>query len=138
MTAPADLRRRWFRFSLRTLLVMVAIFGTSLGWLAVQVKWIRDRHRVFQLASGVSETELVGFEGNSAPWSIRLFGEPGFSEVWVMVDDEEHPTERDQAIKRNAEVQFPEADIRYSAERFLASPKFQPPTGRMHGGGGFF
>ena len=33
-------RRRWFRFSLRTLFVLLTLFGI---WLGIQVKWVRDR-----------------------------------------------------------------------------------------------
>lgn len=35
--------RRWFHFSLRTFFVLVALFGFALGWLDIQVKWLRDR-----------------------------------------------------------------------------------------------
>ena len=35
---------RRFQFSLRTFLVLLTFLGVALGWLGVQVKWIRDRH----------------------------------------------------------------------------------------------
>ena len=45
MTTP---RRRWFRFafSLRTLFVVVTIFGVWLGWLVWQMQIVRDRRLV--------------------------------------------------------------------------------------------
>ena len=46
MNSPSPLRRRLFRFSLKTLFVLVTVLGVFLGWLAVQVKWIRDRHQL--------------------------------------------------------------------------------------------
>jgi len=41
--------RRWFRFSLRTLFVVLTILGV---WLGVQVKWIKDRHAAKLLLKG--------------------------------------------------------------------------------------
>ncbi len=35
-------KRRWFRFSLRTLFVVVTVFGVWLGW---EIKYVRDRRR---------------------------------------------------------------------------------------------
>ena len=37
--------RRWFRFNLRTLFVVVTLFGLVGVWMANQMKWIRDRKR---------------------------------------------------------------------------------------------
>ena len=38
MTVP---KRRWFQWSLRTLFVVMALFGC---WLGYEVNWIRERH----------------------------------------------------------------------------------------------
>ena len=38
-------RRRWFRFSLKTLFVVLTLFGV---WLGVQVNWIRQRREARQ------------------------------------------------------------------------------------------
>ncbi len=46
MTAPSEStgpRRRWFVFSLRTLLVLVTVLGVGLGWLALQLNTIHER-----------------------------------------------------------------------------------------------
>ena len=37
--------RRWFSYSLRTLLAVVTLLCV---WLAVQIKWIRDRHAALE------------------------------------------------------------------------------------------
>ena len=74
--------------------MLVAAFGVSLGWLGVQVKWIRDRasarswiaeHGFFVTKSGSSEPPA------SAPWPIRPI-EPGVTSIYVTVntDEERH------------------------------------------------
>ena len=107
MTTPAPSRRRWFRFSLRTFFVLVAIFGV---WLGVQVKWIRDRHEaVDRLRFGMED-------GGSAPWSLRIFGGPGYKSVAIVVNDPDHPTADQQRTKREVERLFPEAEVYFGVE----------------------
>jgi hypothetical protein len=36
-------KRRWFPFSLRTMFVLVTVFCVFLGWLIVQLQWIKNR-----------------------------------------------------------------------------------------------
>ena len=68
-------KRRWFRFSLRTLFVLVTIVGVAAGWVAYQLNWIRERHKfVVQYGS----VEFPGLKPNlntGLPWSLKLFGE---------------------------------------------------------------
>jgi len=103
MTAP--LRRRWFRFSLRTLFVLVAVLGVFLGWLGVQVKWIRDRHEALswvlkqnglysewrdgadrQTRHGDTSLPMIVARSDEsrqlrAPWALRMLGEPSVTIV---------------------------------------------------------
>jgi len=113
------------RFRLRSLLVvflLLAFLLCSLAWQRFQMKWIRDRQDVFptdpsswpRLATGF----LVGTEGNDAPWSIRLFGAPGYSTIYVIVNDTSHPTEQDQMALRDAKRIFPEARVDFATESF--------------------
>src|SRR5256885_1568657 len=67
--------RRWFRWSLRTMFVVVTAFGCWLGW---QVNWIRQRHEalkrneesraIFPTVGGLQPT-------GTFPWTLRLLGE---------------------------------------------------------------
>ena len=92
--------RRWFRprYSLTALFVLITAFGC---WLAVQVKWLRDR-REAPKNLGI----VVIAKGRSAPWSLRLLGEEGVSTLWVVERD-------DDPFERRAHVWslFPEAEI---------------------------
>ena len=85
MTTP---NRRWFRFSLRTLFVLIAIFGCWLGW---QAHIVRERRELLQLVeSQASDTfdphyaiitnddgTMSGIEGgeDESPWYWRIFGD---------------------------------------------------------------
>ena len=64
MTAP---RRRWFRFSLRTMLVVVAGVAVPLACIGYQLNWIRQRHEVlknsnsfYQLRADLKSAEESG------------------------------------------------------------------------------
>ena len=107
MTAP---NRRWFRFSLRTLFVVVTLLAC---WLGYEINWIRQRHALLSLDnSGGFTLTVQGIpDGTPAPWSIRLFGETGYGQIIV----EEPDRYRDaHQTKRLAEVLFPEAKIQFA------------------------
>jgi hypothetical protein len=63
MSMPTPPSRRWFRFSLRTIFVVVTVFAVWLGW---ELKFIRDR-KVF--LKWVDETS--GSYGTKSEWAIR-------------------------------------------------------------------
>jgi hypothetical protein len=68
--------RRWFRFSLRTLFVVVTVFAC---WLGCQLNWIRQRHEHLR------RFPEKQFHDVAAPLSLRPFGEAGVE--WLNVDD---------------------------------------------------
>jgi hypothetical protein len=65
------LKRRWLSFSLRTLLIVVAVVSV---WLGIQVKWRRGRERA--MTDYRPRFYNIGLSVVTAPWSIRLLGEP--------------------------------------------------------------
>jgi hypothetical protein len=73
MTTP---RRRWFRFSLRTLFVVVTVLAIGLSWVAYQLNWIRERHKALGV-DGSDPMAWVEIPSRRAPWSLRIFGEFG-------------------------------------------------------------
>jgi len=104
-TTP-PVRRRWFRFSLRTLLVVVLLLAVPLAWMGVQLKWIRDRHafRLKHLTSiqgGINlnqerAAKLVasGFPKAAGrhiapPGMLWLFGEYAFANLDVAVSSDD-------------------------------------------------
>ncbi len=80
MTAP---RRRWFRFafSLRTLFVVVTMFGC---WLGYSLNWIRERHAAFHdRRLDIVRLSPPAFSP-AAPQLLWLFGESGITGVYLM------------------------------------------------------
>jgi hypothetical protein len=108
-------KRRWFRYSLRTLFVVVTVIGC---WLGYELNWIRER-RAF-IASEVS-TRIdedwwncsVTDGGRSAPGLLALFGEEGFSALSVLAESQsvELLTANDRQRLQEARHLFPEATI---------------------------
>ena len=144
MTSPTPTRRRWFRFRLRTLFVLVTVLGVFLGWLGVQLKWIRDRHAAIEWVESINRRVLIlsslpntmrwelggtgikRYPWNNAPWGLRLLGEAGVS---VFSINSERVTPNDRALKRLPELRrlFPEAQVDFSPmpardERVIGSP----------------
>ena len=55
--------------------MLVTLAGCALGWLGVQVQWIRDRHALLD-----SEWILdYGLTPDAAPWPLRWLGAKGCS-----------------------------------------------------------
>ena len=103
--------RRWYQFRLRTLLALVIPLACVLCWLAVQVKWIRERREAVNAPDRYVDCIAVGPAPAAAPWSLRLLGQPGYGWVYVHVADEEHLSENDRRLERKARSLFPEAEV---------------------------
>ena len=111
MTSPTPPRRRWFRYSLRTLFVVVTVFCV---WLGVQVKWIHDRHAFLRrypyfLDLPAYNTQYIEITPREAvPWSLRILGE---QEVDMLLGGE-----LSEAEQRRIRQLFPEAYIETGVE----------------------
>ena len=118
-------KRRWFRFSLRTLFVVVTVVGL-LCWVLIQLAWIRDRHDEL---SRLREDGVIVVAG-PPPWTIHIFGREGVSQfqfrrfsgesdlspIAIRLDD--HLRER---LKR----EFPEAKVE---DVVIGPPPPSPPA----------
>ena len=97
MTAP----RRWVRFSLRTLFLLVTVVGLLAGWVVYQLDWIRQRHETLQRASHLGGP-------TRAPGLLWLFGEQGYREIDIVFDPNKQTGEA-RASKQVSDL-FPEAE----------------------------
>ena len=105
---------RWPQVSLRGFFVLVSLLGIVLGWIALQVKWIRQRHEATKLHDDVQYT----WGEPSAPWSIRWLGERGRQMIVLRDDESEDERKRIEGL-------FPEASVRSYAEQGWTKPGTQ-------------
>ena len=78
-------KRRWFRFSLRTLLLLVVLIGIPLGWVGNRVNWIRQRRAFLQ---GPSASPNVSLKPQvDTPGMLWLFGESSHPIIWCRPED---------------------------------------------------
>ena len=108
---------RSFKFSIRTVLIVVAVLGIAMGWTRLQYKRIAERKQFLSwLTAGYAEyNSQVGHYGHyylngrdnraPAPWNLRLFGELGVSEI--MIYRPSQTTYPEEQIRKL----FPEADL---------------------------
>jgi hypothetical protein len=91
--------RCWFRFSLRTLFVLVTLIAVWLGW---SLNWIRQRHAFLRdrraFVFGIDPDAVT-----PAPRFLWLFGEDGAEYVKL--------TSEDQSAYVRAKELFPEAIV---------------------------
>jgi len=119
---------RRFRFTLRTMLLCVAIFALPLGF---AFNWIHQRHAFRNEAEGVGGIGDFALDDNSisayrrwAPFPLFLFGERGVPSIHFRLflgDSDHHLTAtelamrpaspKDEATIARAKRLFPEADI---------------------------
>ena len=120
-------KHRGFRFTLRTLLVVVLLLAIPLGWLAVQLKWIRDRHEALRgLMQPPSRAFILDWSSSFVherddvlPWSLRLLGESSVRQIFILHGQESEL----QPLRRL----FPEAEVTADKSRVWGSPS-RPAT----------
>ncbi len=114
MGDPAS-KRRWLRFSLKSLFILIAILGVVLGWVTYELKWIRDRHAFLDEQETAKLTE-VNSNWNlaatliiytDAPGWLWLFGEYGQASLEVRAT----PSLTLPEAADRARHLFPEAEI---------------------------
>ena len=125
--------RRWFRFSLRTLLIAVTLVGLFLGWLGVQWKWLAGRREARRWLGAAKESmvspAMPGKFRVDAPWSLRLLGEDGI--VGIGLDEVEfagpvpYTPEELQHLFPEARIE-PSRDGRFVSDRRQAVDEHQP------------
>jgi hypothetical protein len=104
-------------FSLRTLFVVVTVFGC---WLGYQLNWIRQRHEAITAGHVPSDQDKIV----PAPGLLWLFGERGHAYVFIRVADSDELTTAEEADLKHIGELFPEADL--GAESGPGHPK--PPS----------
>ena len=106
-----DRPRRWFRFSLRTMFVLVTVLCV---WLGYAMNWIRQR-RDFAAAMTARSAEfdvLHTHPRKRAPMGMSLLGEPAVKLVQIVETGADGLPRKDtEQIVQTAQKLFPEAEI---------------------------
>jgi hypothetical protein len=71
MDANLPKPRRWFRFSLRTMFVLVTVLCI---WLGYYLNWIRQRHDYIE-RYGTTNSWVLSDVPTHFPWPLRALGE---------------------------------------------------------------
>jgi hypothetical protein len=107
-------RRRRFQFTLRTIFVVVTLFGLLSTWAAYQLRWVSQRQAFLDQPHLFAEFNntpptTINKRGNSWPvWAPRglwLLGDRGVVSVWIPPDAYSHENYQ-EAVRL-----FPEALI---------------------------
>jgi hypothetical protein len=121
VVTPAP-KRRWFRYSLWTLFMVVTVFCC---WLGYELNWVWQRHEAFKKGQvGVDESLDNSFGPGPAnvPAPLWLFGEPGYSIIWFNTAQESLvPTAEELVAIERIKRLFPEAQI-----GFMYTPPKRP------------
>jgi hypothetical protein len=96
-------KRRWLRFSLRTLLVVLALVGFAVGWIAQGKQKVSERIRFAQRPGTVFYAP--GKNAKALPWNWKLFNPVPVDMVWISAG---YFTEKDLKWVRDL---FPEAKV---------------------------
>ena len=139
-------KRRWFRWSLRTMFVGVTVLAVPLGWIGNSLNWIRQRHEShklhetrisslhkeighFEFSSAYRIVETVsdkpkGISTIYARAVLRLFGEEAFPGlILIYVSSEPNvAASRTSGIQRAKDL-FPEAATIRTYTFFKKEPK---------------
>jgi len=89
-------KRRWFQFSLRTMLILMLLFGGVFSWLGLEVKrGLEQRHAVqaIQALGGqLLFTDASSFAQRNK-WLRSLVGDEAVLDVWVVAFGSTHVTD---------------------------------------------
>jgi hypothetical protein len=79
------LKRRWYQFRLRTMLIVVTLLCGVFAWVGYSLNWIRERREAFGKGNFCSCT--VSEYAVYAPSGLWLFDEPGYVRITVIDGD---------------------------------------------------
>jgi hypothetical protein len=114
---PPQRKRRWFQFSLRSLMIFTMVVAVACGWVGWQAKFVKDRKSELNRAVNM---RLIGIDGadqaKAIPWMRRLFGDVSVNSISMPSDTTIDELNRLRAL-------FPES--RVTSDNRLDSPEPQ-------------
>jgi hypothetical protein len=102
----AKSKRRWYQFSLRTMLIVMVVLSAAFGyWVHWSREWIRQRRAMID--SNRASEAWPGAMQRDAPFGLWIFGERGYAVMSCKQKDEDLVTRL-----------FPEAHISVTFDPF--------------------
>jgi hypothetical protein len=89
--------RRWFRFSLRTMFLLMTVVCSVVGWVTYQLNWIRQRHDLLREGMVIQNGlwwRSFEVDLEPPPWNLRLFGESTPAAGFYLSYPKGHPEDR--------------------------------------------
>ena len=78
--------RRWLRFSLRALLVLMTLAGAALGWLGLQIETARREQAAIDELSGIRAITIINIATSPTAiigrWAPRRRRRSGCAALW--------------------------------------------------------
>ena len=113
MDANLPRPRRWFCFSLRTLLVLVTVLCVGIGWVRYQLIWIEQRHIALKTngIQGNPNSRHTIYDKPYSPNGLWLFGEKG--QAALVIAKSRIGDERIEELRHL----FPEAKLRILSDQ---------------------
>lgn len=114
-------KRRWFRFGLRTMFMVITLVAAASYWLAANLRWVRDRDELLN-GPNISNLWATTDYGPGLIWLLRPISNPetedrpfnatwGWRRVWINFDPREGSRGSDarNELERLSAL-FPEAE----------------------------
>jgi hypothetical protein len=118
MNEPPKHKRRWFQFSLRSLMIFTVVCAVACDWFGWQAKIVRDRTAELNRAVNM---RLIGIDSDdqakAIPWVRRLLGDVSVSSISMPLETTINELDRLRAL-------FPES--RVTSDNRFDSPESQP------------
>lgn len=113
--------RRWFRFSLRTMFVLMTVLC---AWMAYHLNWIRQRRETMEWLNLLEQKHgllgtACGLQGDARPnlpLSLRILGEKEESMIWICLPDYLDESESQKWFNKVQRL-FPESHLVHPVTR---------------------
>jgi hypothetical protein len=114
---PPKRKRRWFQFSLRSLMIFILICAVACDWFGWQAKIVRDRKSEL---NRVVNVRLIGIDSDdqakAIPWVRRFLGDVSVNSISMPPETTIDELDRLRAL-------FPESKV--TSDNRLDSPESQ-------------
>jgi hypothetical protein len=108
---PPKRKRRWFQFSLRSLLIFVTVLAILFAYVGWQAKIVRARLAVLKELKTVVNGQRTGFiehiaddPRHSIPWIRKILGDEPMNCIFL-------PLSTEKEYRQRIRETFPEADV---------------------------